>query len=1358
MTQEKITLAQKERKIKTMTIEEKMPKPSSVVKKDQPEKAGLTPKKTPEKKKPSETFIKKEKPDTTITSKIDSRRTIPKRPIDDKTPSKPGRKIPDDQKVVKTEYMEQFTVKTKDARGTKPKTTTLAPVKQFSKKSPKEVPTVTDTTLHFKVQKVDSTTTKRGINVLKVTQVDRRPTTPKTPSKKRPDDQQTKQPAKLKVPEIKQTRTISPSLKTTTTVQKTVEVRPPKRHVVSTIINIKPKQKPETIAKTIHKTIVTKTILAPKTTKITTKPLKQKLKPLVNGHLPSDEEDSDVESVENVTPKDLSKVLRDHTTPTRSSPINTTERRKKCITTKSILIENAVADQREIIVDLKRSKSSREGTPDRICPYPISADSDQSIPRYPDRITEPEDGNQRSKPKRISDIPLVETEDVHEFSRIKEVTEDRRRTTKTQVDTTDECLLSVNEKVNKFLSTAEQITKKPLDGKPAPRVERPRLDIDESLKEDECLLSVSDKVNRFIATAEQLASSTTRETVQRPKSPRPRDFTPHQSENEPQTEDYQVSRTTKTVEVRKNISPERKPQIIERKSPDHPVRSPERKPHPHTLERTSPERKPELDTFKAKSPERKPISDNPKSKTPERKPETDTTRYKTPERKPSDSYSRKTTEEIVKIRKQSFEDETTPKSSRRLSKDEPKTVLSPTGRLRSTETIKKAKALFENIGKDQDVVRQKDILNRPSIFEGKRLRQSEETFEKVDERKFKDVRTRLTYDEVRRTPSPDKQPKAKVSRDLRETSDQEVPHYMTPLDRTVKEHQRPQRENPDEDDLETLESDRSRGTTPDKHIPHYMLPLDRSLRERSPHKENVKQLEDIMNRSSISTYSDETEIKNTKFGVTLRRTDSGRMVTVHKKLSTSSVDDTIVKELDIEEIFDLEYLEKLLETVVGYDIRRRIRAQIRIIKRAIEEETLETLIKARRRSPSKESPVKQRQSPVKDDIAQAKRYSSTEKRKQTEEYVSRHESMEVSEYQSSYKRKTSSEYSTKTKSPSISPIRDHRELSPKKEKSVSPDRRARPVEGDAKTTTTTTTTKIFPTDLRKSKPTTKTVVEEKPEWITQRSLRKVSETTVPVKKTTTTTTQKLATKKDGEQIKQPTDVITSSYGVGPTDENGTPLFGLKALRAQNKSEKTKVQGTVIRSQYYSENGADPTGEISVTKFSSDPKDLEEDNVVREKGIASVTTTQKFGYKGTPSLKTITGKTEKTTDEKASLKTSKVTRRGSVKEISQKFIENAVDTLKSERQPSYPKAGLILRTSSFKDSPTNGTGSGGSREGSPATQDVHEETVTTVETRTRSTTSGGKKADTFLSNRSKVTGVQDVLTRMRNEAEIEDDET
>lgn len=67
-----------------------------------------------------------------------------------------------------------------------------------------------------------------------------------------------------------------------------------------------------------------------------------------------------------------------------------------------------------------------------------------------------------------------------------------------------------------------------------------------------------------------------------------------------------------------------------------------------------------------------------------------------------------------------------------------------------------------------------------------------------------------------------------------------------------------------------------------------------------------------------------------------------------------------------------------------------------------------------------------------------------------------------------------------------------------------------------------------------------------------------------------------------------------------------------------------VQGTVIRSHYYSENGQEPIGEVSVTKYSTDPRDLD-GNVEDRNGLVSVTTTQKFGTKGTPSYRTITDK-------------------------------------------------------------------------------------------------------------------------------------
>lgn len=102
------------------------------------------------------------------------------------------------------------------------------------------------------------------------------------------------------------------------------------------------------------------------------------------------------------------------------------------------------------------------------------------------------------------------------------------------------------------------------------------------------------------------------------------------------------------------------------------------------------------------------------------------------------------------------------------------------------------------------------------------------------------------------------------------------------------------------------------------------------------------------------------------------------------------------------------------------------------------------------------------------------------------------------------------------------------------------------------------TTKVFQTQLKKTSPISKPVVEDTtPEWVKQRNLRKLTDTSIKSStKTSTVTTSKKSRSSPIKETKT-TDSITSSYGVGPTDENGSPLFGLKALRAQNKTDKTK---------------------------------------------------------------------------------------------------------------------------------------------------------------------------------------------------------
>lgn len=62
----------------------------------------------------------------------------------------------------------------------------------------------------------------------------------------------------------------------------------------------------------------------------------------------------------------------------------------------------------------------------------------------------------------------------------------------------------------------------------------------------------------------------------------------------------------------------------------------------------------------------------------------------------------------------------------------------------------------------------------------------------------------------------------------------------------------------------------------------------------------------------------------------------------------------------------------------------------------------------------------------------------------------------------------------------------------------------------------------------------------------------------------------------------------------------------------------------MTSQYYSETGKEPVGEISYTEYSSDPRDLGVDENSTQNGeILSITTTQKYGYDDSPSLSQLT---------------------------------------------------------------------------------------------------------------------------------------
>nr|CAH7740063.1 unnamed protein product [Callosobruchus chinensis] len=1312
-----------------------------------------------------------------ITTVQDTQRSTVKKTIDKdtkkdsitRTTKAPLKKQPEVHRTEKTKFIGE-TEYTEEYCKTKPKlqkTTEKITLIDLERSNKNQV----DNKVHTRTHRIDDNVNKKTTSAvvtngdvcrkMKPKDTPKAPTVTKTVTTLQVTNKRAPSP---KVEDVKQK--VTSQSRYTTTVKKTINVQdqiskpkpaePKKLTPIKKVVDItklspsKPEQTTTVKKQAVSSISITTT--RPKTTKPTkTTPKGKASKPtkLQNGHISSDT-DEDIDSMEGSTVSLTAKsfTTKEHVsrvTKTKDDQdigIRTSRKPDKCITTKTLIINNK-DDKREVIVDLQRSKSSREPTPDRLCPVPLSSDDESGVPRYPDEVEEPDDGSLRRKPKptRLSDVPIIESEDIAEFSRFTEVKDTKKITEVDRVDQTDESLLSVNKKIHKFLDTAEKLTKEPLKvSGPAPKVERPKMEVVEDLKSDDCLLSVSDKVSKFISTAEQLI--TPNSIPDRPKSPRCQNY-PY----EPIAKPKHSSDTTIDIEetikdddcllsvsekVSKFISTadklatsDAKKQTvslakIDIKSRQEPSRkSPERK----VPDRKSPERKSPVRFVDTECVQIETEEDIYTRRTsPTRS--TPSPDEKTPPRRPSNQYK-----EILKTGMSSTRRSSSPKlpdSTPKSAKEEPKPVLSPTGRLRSTESIKRAKALFENISKEKDSAWTKDILSRPSVFEGRKS--------KVEERRSS-LKKKLSYSEE------DKDSVTREQTCSRFERRSKSPEKDRPRSTSPQKEQPELRQSPDQED-----------------VPHYMLPLDRSLRPNSPHRESLGQ-------SHPEKPIEEPEPHTTKFNVTLKRTDSGKAaksITSERRKSSITLEKRITEE-EIEEIFELEVLEELLEKVIGYDLRRKIRTQIRLVKKLISENTLESYIaklkNSRRDSISKTSRSEhvRKSSPERRTVDYTKTYQHTS-------LTDEKDQKSQSEYHSSYsyhtERRTSSEFTRKTTSRSQSPeVKPVRATSPQKQ---TPSRRSPDKEPKSRVSPVRRTkmeTKTF-TQLKKSAPTSKPVEDDKPEWVKSRNLRKTSETAAPVVKKTTTTTTTKTTKKETVRSSSPakevktTDLITSSYGVGPTDENGTPLFGLRALRAQNKNDVTKVQGTVVTSEYYSENGEEPVGQISVTKYSTDPKDLGTGDQLSStnKGLTSVTTTQKFGYKDTPSLKSLTSKKKeiKSTEEsKTSTKSNKITRRNSVKEISQKFIDNAVDILKSERQTSYPKAGLILRTSSFKDSRTGDSGQ--ARRASSDKEDF--ESSVTVKT-TKSRTEGGET--TFLTNKSRVTGVQDVIDRMKTEEYREGD--
>ena len=937
---------------------------------------------------------------------------------------------------------------------------------------------------------------------------------------------------------------------------------------------------------------------------------------------------------ENIFKTDIStsikkKTSKDVIQPKESSPKKDTKRPTKHVTTKTINV-NAINSNTldDVLIDVQQAKSSREPSPDKIVPTPVRPDEDLNGHQliYPNKVTEPEDHVRHQKPK-VKNIPIfeektkqfvgleiteVETDksqiileedeiDEHESSVINSSTLERcdRKRNSVQIDPLDDedgdqdYLLSVSQKVNKFISTAEEL-KKPKTSVPfntddvkLEDVSEPEDDsmltvnrkvtkfstttddtlkydkrtkqtvedsmtrsfdeVDENLRNDECLLSVSDKVNKFISSADKLKSSTPQKSPELVKN---------------------FMKSTTTSRAGQNVQDVNEKFLFKEKI--------------STLTRED--------------------RDRSESKT----------------------MTKSSTSDIT---------------------------------LKSTEAIKKARAVFENNTSTRDTKRHEDILSRPSVWEGKRTPTSERKVYKetvttktsrVEEKSPSRRRQSPTRDgksRSRESESPSREryspvkdygsPARGINSPSRETkspsrerhspvkdygsparginspsreakspsrerhspvkdyatsspsptsprrgSSDKTPVYMRDQVSTKKDlfekrisssklesemNQRnsvsPQNSYTERNRSESEEvhhNNVTRRTSSDKHyMSHTVASLEHVSNERKESEMQRTSRRDSGSRQTSGTssptkyhrnISESTNDSNfdaprtpTKFGVELKRTDSGRHVQ-----RTSSNAETI----NIEDIFDLEELEKLLEVVVGYEQRRRIRAQIRIVRRIMSE-----------KQTSSENYVIKTTSETK---TNSERKTSTERKASTE----RKNCVDTRTVRSDKITTSSSNYTSPTRK-----SRDDSSVQTKVTQKFATEKPEKDSRAQRIVTTTTTTIKQSsdkPREVTQTK-TTRVVNDNKTsprgiiENLNKSSKAKMTENVVKtVKKTSATSNaQKTSSTRDSR-----TDTDYLSYGVGPTDSNGLPLFGLKALKKnapktsttkESKSKFEKIQ-------------------------------------------------------------------------------------------------------------------------------------------------------------------------------------------------------
>ncbi|RZF40523.1 hypothetical protein LSTR_LSTR000402 [Laodelphax striatellus] len=743
-------------------------------------------------------------------------------------------------------------------------------------------------------------------------------------------------------------------------------------------------------------------------------------------------------------------------------------------------------------VIVQHPKSSRESSPGHPAHSPFCAVSDDggAHPRYADLISEPEDVENIEKTK------LYESSSKR-YEQVTNLDEESE---------TEDLNVSVADRVSKFLATSQAVSSpKETPEKPT---ESPKTERKEVLKAKNMFETIAKNQtappapnNKPVDILSRPSVFEGRRGVTTPKEKFdtfPKTKATKSTENlnkTASTNDLLVenSQTHVNVDIEENTSQQfiknestnvlKEIQIenIDLHTKSNKI-STEQKQETTTRDRIRKTSSPEKET----QPRKDSIKETTKKQTPGKK-------YPGTENKETKTLDVSNRESKISSKKDFFERKANAEKNTTLTKERPlkKEPITPAKPKKPSDSQVKTSDFIQNERKTSPSPRaspeRKPVTKRAESPDTKKAQTKTVRENSATEITRKQSTERRTEIDRKSTPSPTK--------DRRE-SPRASPEKQAPTSKAKSPERSPKKESPREKSPEKVTTT-SRPSSPTKKAPspERAAPSERksSLKRSSPERKVSVETSSTRRQSQERTVVVEGETvelnKAGRFGVTLKRTPSTASAATPRRLSTPGGE-------EIEDIFQLELLEQMLEKAVGYETRRRIRAQIRIVKKMIEDgeiqvTTTTTTTTSRKTTRSTKSPVKEVESkpqskPVTDSYKKPEPKKPVEQRPTTP--VQRPASptkhrVEVSSLKSTFEQKGAE---TK-RAPSPSKLQDQQ-----------------------------------------------TVTRQE-----------------TVKKTTRIETSTNVRSQPREREPCP---ITSSYGVGPTDDEGRPLFGLKALRRSNTAK------------------------------------------------------------------------------------------------------------------------------------------------------------------------------------------------------------